>query len=286
MPELTVIRVSSLPMYADCPRRAAARMFRKEIEAAGFALRDEMRGIGAAVGTAVHKAAAVTLDEKARSGSLPPVDVATDAAAETIREEIANGVQFDARVTQNPNDAQNQVVRMSRAYHYSVAPEIEPIMVEERLSAEISQGLVLSGQPDLIAREPNRIVDLKTGTQAGNFNAQLGGYSLIARSNQIDIDEAAIDFVQRASMKKPQPEPVHRPAPIAIAEQTAANVVRHIAEDLRVFREGAPERRLLPGDPAAFLANPNSMLCGDKYCPAHSTGPNGWCREHIDKEIE
>jgi hypothetical protein len=165
---------------------------------------------------------------------------------------------------------------MTRAYFRSVAPRVDPIVVEERLEAEVSPGLVLSGQPDIVAREPRAVRDLKTGARLGSHAPQIGGYALLARSHALDIDEAAIDWVQRAPVAKPQPDPVSVELRVADAETAAANIIRHIAGDLRTFRYGDAERHILPGDPWAFLANPASMLCSPKYCPAHGTE---FCRE-------
>ena len=276
----TIIRCSALSGYPDCNRRGAARLFWREIEAAGFKLRRTPRGIGAAVGSAVHKAAAVTLDEKATSGSLPPASVATDAALDTLSDELADGeVAYDGPrgATHNRNDAVRQAIGMTRAYHRLVAPTVEPIIVEERLEAEIAPGLILSGQPDVVAREPHKVRDLKTGARASGSHApQIGAYSLLARSHQLDIQEAGIDFIQRVGVSKPQPDPVSTTVAIGQAETAASSIIAHIAGDLATFREGDPVRRILPGDPWAFQANPASILCSPKYCAAFGTE---FCRE-------
>ena len=166
---------------------------------------------------------------------------------------------------------------MTKAYHRVVAPKVIPIIVEERLEAEVSPGLILSGQPDVVAREPHKVRDLKTGARAGASHApQIGGYSLLARTHGFDIAEAAIDFVQRVNPAKPQPDPNSKVIAISQAETAAANIIRHIEGDLRTFREGDEARHILPGDPWAFQANPSSVLCSPKYCPAFSTE---FCRE-------
>jgi PD-(D/E)XK nuclease superfamily len=278
--EPTIIRCSSLSGWPDCPRRGAARLFRREIEAAGFRLRHTLRGIGAAIGTAVHRSAEIVLREKAHSGSLPPLSVATDCAVDTLGEEIGRGeIGWDGSrgATHNVRDAERQVVSMSSAYHRVVAPAVHPIMAEERLEAEVEPGLVLSGQPDLVAREPHAVRDLKTGVRApASFAPQLGGYSLLARSHKLDIDTANIDFIARASANKPQPDPVTKEVMVAQAETAAVNILRHIAGDIATFRHGDTARRIRPGDPWAFQANPASVLCSPKWCPAFGTD---FCRE-------
>lgn len=273
---LPVVRASALSGYADCPRRAAARLFRRDIETAGYTLRETPHGIGATIGTAVHAGAALTLREKAATGSLAPISAVEDCAIETYQTGAAEGVLFDHE-TPGGRDAERQVRRMVRAYQDVVAPQIEPLMVEERLEAVTPFGLVLTGQSDVLARETGRLRDLKTGKKRGHHKPQLGAYSLLARSNGHDARECCEDFVQRVGANKPQPDPLTFPHDIAAAETAAVNVLRHIADDLRVFRDGDAPNGVLPGDPWAFSANPASMLCSSKFCPAFGTD---WCREH------
>src|SRR5271154_6074342 len=97
MTEPTIIRCSALSGYPDCNRRGAARLFWREITAAGFRLRKTPRGIGAAVGTAVHRAAEFALSEKAHSGVLPPASAATDAARDSLVDELGHAeIGYDA----------------------------------------------------------------------------------------------------------------------------------------------------------------------------------------------
>lgn len=281
--EPTTIRASSLSQWPDCPRRSAARMFKAEIERAGFKLSETPRGVGLVVGISLHSSAELILGEKARSGALPPLSVAQDAAAETLKEETSKGVMYDKRATQNRADAESQVIRMARSYHADLAPKIFPIIVEERLEAQVSPYIVLSGQPDSVAREPGTVVDLKSGTILGNHAPQLGAYSLLARTptpgrpEGIEITSARIDWVPRSSMKRPQPDPVSEVRDIGAAETAASRILQEIERSIRTFREGDEERRILPGDAWAFTANPSSKLCGPAYCPAFG---GDFCREH------
>lgn len=275
MSEPTIIRCSSLAGYSDCPRRAAARLFRREIKAAGFVLRYLPRGIGALVGTAVHRGVAHVLGAKAKTGTLPARTVAIEASREALAEGVEGvEVQFDAPAgaTHNMRDAIDQTTRMSGVYVDTVAPTVNPVIVEERLEAEVEVGLVLSGQPDLICREPGAIRDLKTGVRMpASFAPQLGGYSLLSRSHGHRIERAAIDFVKRVNPSKPQPPPVTNEAVIAHAEAAASSILRQMAFDLDTFRHGDEARRIRPGDPWSWAANPSSMLCSAKWCPAFNT---------------
>jgi hypothetical protein len=86
---------------------------------------------------------------------------------------------------------------------------VTPLLVEERLEAEVAPGLVLVGKPDVVCREPTVLRDLKTGIRGpGSFAPQLGAYSLLARSNGIEIEHVVIDFVRRVAVGKPQPAPI------------------------------------------------------------------------------
>jgi hypothetical protein len=277
MAEPTIIRASALLSYPDCNRRSAARLFRPEIEAAGYRLRHIPRSIGAAIGTAVHKAAQVLLGEKAASGVLPPASVG-DAALDELHVQLGQGdIAYDASFTLNRNEATRQTVGMTQIYRSVVAPKVEPILVEERLEAEVAPGLVLSGHADVVAREPGAVRDLKTGVRRPRSVApQLGAYSLLSRSHGLDITRALIDFIQRVRPARPQPDPLSSSLEVAQAETAATNILRHIEGDLATFRHGDPVRRILPGDPWAFQANPASVLCSPKYCSAFGTE---FCRE-------
>jgi hypothetical protein len=271
---MITIRPSSLSMYADCPRRGAARLFWREVKAAGFELRRSVRGIGAIVGTAVHSAAAVVYTEKAKTGSAPAEHAAIDLTILALEKGIdADPVEYDGPrgVTHNRAEALVQSIRMTRSYFRKIVPQVHPILVEERLEAEIAPGVVLSGQPDIVAREPNGVRDLKTGVRVGSHAPQIGAYSLLARAHGIEIDEAAIDWLPRVATQKPQPHPVSVKVRLSQAERAESNNIRHMESDLRTFREGDPGRRILPGDPWAFLANPSSVLCSDRWCPAWGT---------------
>jgi len=264
-----VIRCSTLPNWPDCERRGAAKAFRKDVIAAGFHLAGERQNIGAAVGISVHKGASVTLIEKMQTGQVSPESSALDAAVETIRTEAHAGIIFDDE-TPNQNHAEKTVVRMVRTYRAYLEPELEPIAVEERLEADAGNGIILSGQSDLVARYKNRrLEDLKGGKWRGHYKPQLGGYSLLVRTHNLPVDEVAERWIKRVPLSKQQPEPQTFIHDQAGAEVAALRTLHRIGEAITAFRES--------GEPWEFLANPNSKLCSAKWCPAHGTN---FCREH------
>src|SRR3990167_1255568 len=77
---LPVIRPSSLSSFMDCGRRAATKLFWREIHGAGFTLRSLPAGIGAATGTATHAGMGGNLPgEKLYRFFAPPVTPAPRA---------------------------------------------------------------------------------------------------------------------------------------------------------------------------------------------------------------
>ena len=245
------------------------------IEAAGFQLRDLEHHVGASVGTGVHKAAAVTLLAKIVTGANGPEDQAIAEGIVDFNEQVADGVIWDS-TTSNKNDGQQQIVRMVKTYRNKVAPKINPVAVEERLAARVSERMILSGTKDVLAREPDAIRDLKTGKIQRANAAQYGSYSLLQRSHgTAPVSRLVEDFIRRSSLKNPQPEPTTLEYDVTAAENQAQEILWDIERSYGEF-----ERRLTTGDlppEGAFLANPQSMLCSDRYCPAHSTR---FCRAH------
>jgi hypothetical protein len=277
---MNYLRASATPGYPDCPRRVATRIDRAAIMEFGFSLHYIPQSIAAAVGTAVHRGAAVMLGEKARTGTLPSRDYAVEASRDGLHMATEIGeITYDGPhgPTHNMDEAVEQTGKMTTAYHTHVAPGINPIIVEEKLEAQVSETVMLTGHPDQVCREPGSIRDLKTGTKMPTtFAVQLGNYSLLARSHDLPIERASIDFIQRVGRNKPQPKPVTVSAAIADAENAAAKVIEHIVRDLDTFHNGDAKRHLAPGDPWAFIANPSSNLCSPKYCPAYGTD---FCKE-------
>lgn len=281
MDEPAFVRASALSGYADCPRRAAAKLFKPEIVAAGYDLRETARNIGASIGTAVHAGAALTLREK-MGGARAPLSAATDCAVDEYRAIAEEGMMFD-KDSPTSNAAETQIVRMVDAFQREVAPSIDPVSVEEALEAETGFGIVLTGQKDVLARDPNELIDLKTGKRQAMHAPQIGAYSLLSKSNGLPVDKAAVKFIKRVAVSKPQPSTITTPYNLAQAENAALNVLRHIAGDLKVFREGDPSTGIMAGDAWAFAANPSSMLCSAKWCPAWGTS---FCIEHKKENDE
>lgn len=278
------IRASSLSGYSDCPRRWAAQHIRGLVETAGYELRTIMQNIGASIGSGLHAAAALTLETKLEQGKLAPMHALEAAGIDEMRNRTADGVLYD-REAPDMNSAEQALRRMIQVYQMQVAPSVQPILIEQQLEAEVQPGLVLTGKPDIVAREPGKVRDTKGGKRASSHAPQGGAYSLLARSRPepIDITSVQIDWIQRSSLKKPQADAVSIVLDVARCESAAVNVLLEIDRAVDVFENGAPALRLMAGDPWAFLSNPSSMLCSPKWCAAWGTD---FCRDHAPAKEE
>jgi hypothetical protein len=223
----------------------------------------------------MHAGIGFILEEKMKSGELGNKTESEHKAIDSLKECVIDGVMWDD-VTPNTNDAQLQVVRMVNVYRYSLAQTIEPVAVERRLEVTVGDGFILSGQSDLQTLEPGKIRDHKSGKLHRMHHGQIGSYSLLARTAhpELPIKELCVDFIPRVTMKKSQPLPITDDYDQRVAENAAHSTLQQIMQTTIDFR-----RRLAGDEPPehAFLANPSSMLCSEKYCPAWGTS---FCREH------
>lgn len=264
------VHCSALPMYADCGRRQAAKMFRPLIQQQGYEFRTEPQGIGAAVGTAMHDAIGYTLQAKIDTGDLGNQTEAEQRGLQSLEDRVRQGLSWD-QTTPNLNTAQKQVVRQSRAYRLMTAPNIEPVAVEYQIRAQRDSGLVVSGRLDLMV--DNGLRDAKSGRVRRVNAAQYGGYALLREAKGLPTGEIHEDYVARVSIRDPQPDPVDISLDIEVCKSAALAVLSRIEFDLAHFK--ATGRR------EAFMANTNSMLCSAKFCEAFGTD---WCPESRMKE--
>lgn len=273
MAEKISIRASSLSSYPDCLRRTAARIFKKDIEDAGFELRITNTGIGAATGTGTHAGAGFMLRTKIDTGIQGSDEDAIEIAIDSLRYEIDPGVTWDA-TSPNLNVAEKQVIRQVRSYGRHVAPTIDPETVEEYLEQPLIEGgnIWITGHTD--TKFATGVRDLKTGTLRRANGYQYGCYSLLYRSSGLDVQFLIEDYVPRVSINKEQPLPEVHYYDVADSEMAAYAIINHMVGSLQSFQA--------TGDPWAWLANPMSMMCSPKYCPAHGTS---FCKAHLqDKE--
>lgn len=258
----TIIRCSSLSHYTDCPRRAAAKMFFKELsQEFGFDLMPTFTSAGAAVGTAMHKAleAALVLRAKGEPYAEEMKKVAEASMLETSRE----GVIWDD-TTFDKSIGVIQAVRQAHSI-LDVFPDLDEIAIEGEFIADLGDDFILSGHIDVRGREKDvhSIRDFKSGVVKRINIPQYGGYSLLARTAGLKVDVLQEIYAKRVGKTKPQPDPIIHEYDPAMAENFAYAIIRRIKSDLMEFRR--------TGKPWVWLPNPNSMMCSQHYCPAYGT---------------
>lgn len=258
----TVIRASYTSSYPDCARRGAARMFSAEIESMGFPLRRLPPHIGAVVGTATHVVITSALAHKIETGELGDEAASEELGVASLAEQTRDGVMWDA-VTTTIATAQRQVMRQARSYRQHIAPSIEPELVEQRIEAAAGAGVIVSGQIDVYDRRGTLVGDVKTGKMSRWNAPQYGTYSRLLRTDGRPVKRIEEHYLPRVALSESQPRPEIIVYDVTACEQASATIINHIARDLTEFRE--------TGSPEAFLANPMSMLCSDKYCCAWGT---------------
>lgn len=261
---MITIRPSSLPSWAECSRRTVARLTPHIVKGAGYTLRETVPVVGSTVGTATHAGVGHTMLNKMETGELGNQTEAEQVALESLAENAKLGVRFD-ETSPNLNTAEKQVLRQYRVYRIHVAPKIVPRAVEQRIEAETHKGNILSGQLD---QDDGGVRDLKTGVIKRMNIAQYGGYALLEEYDTGQCDHIIEDFVQRVKIEKEQPLPIEVHYDVALAKRVAANVISDMEHKYAQFEQ--------TGDNMIFMANPASMLCGEKFCPAFNTT---WCRE-------
>jgi hypothetical protein len=267
-----LLRPSSLQTFAGCQRRWAATQIPALVTEMGYDLRKSLpRHIGAAVGTGVHAGVAYTLEQKRENGDLGGAAEAENRAEAALVDGLQEGAIWDEATPSLPI-AKTQAQRMVRSYRRHLAPIVAPLLVEQRLVADIGDGWHLSGQADtLAAGAGNTVRDLKTSArEVGNHALQLGAYGVIFQAHGLDVHGALVDHLPRVRLSAEQPPPTTHEIPLRHAVAEAWDTMDAIRGAVSEFQRRAadPSGR----DPAgAFRANPSSSLCGEKWCPAFAT---------------
>lgn len=270
------IRPSSLPQWPDCARRSFARSFPDLVSWAGYELRSLEPSVGAAVGSGVHAGAAYMLEEKMKSGETGAEKEAVERAVTEFDSRVRDeGVIWDS-ATESRNTAHTQLQRMTHVYREGVAPNLYPILIEERLEATIGDGWYVSGQLDTLSQAPGALHDLKTGTLKRSNALQYGTYKMLFSAHGYEVAKIYEDFVPRVPLRKEQPWPEAVEIPVDVAETEAWIQMERVKGMVDQFVELALQGGPVPPE-TALPANPQSVLCSSRYCPAWGTS---FCRLH------
>lgn len=168
-------------------------------------------------GTAVHRAVRYSMLNKMETLALPPVEAVTDVAASEFESAWAQGVLLtDAEKGEDLGTlrgrAKDTAVNLSRLHRMVVAPAIEPVGVERRITVRPKDSdLVIEGTIDLVALASgsHRIHDTKTAEKspastAADTSQQLTMYNLIefAETGKLAGDSRLDYLVQTPARKE------------------------------------------------------------------------------------
>jgi len=255
------IRASSLSDFADCPRRMITRQY-PDIISQVVAPRETPENIAAITGTAVHKAAETMLNDKRDTGSIS-ISRSIDAGVSELNRQLADAAgntAFDD-TTRDQSTAEKQVKKMAGVYE-PLARDIETEYTELHLTARLPGGWKSSGHIDVYGHGVPR--DTKTGKMKSVHIFQAGNYLLLLKANKYTIsDKTWIDFIRRVPVSKAQPPIESSFYNSDVAMKAAEIVIRRVMWTIEDFEKN--------GNIENIPANPMSMMCSDRYCPAHST---------------
>ncbi|MBF0140076.1 MAG: PD-(D/E)XK nuclease family protein [Magnetococcales bacterium] len=254
------IRASMLPGWGDCPRRAAAKQYRADIERLGFALRQTMPTVGAAIGTAVHAGLHRLLEFKRDHGHVPEQTDAVDCALANFHTTVQEGVEWD-ETSRTPTIAVDQITRMTLAAK-AIAETITPILMESPFQSTAGDDCELTGTVDLVGA-CQTVIDAKTGVIQRPHQAQLGAYALLLEDHGHTIIAAKIAYIKRTAVGKPQDPVSWQSYAVMTCKRAAWSVIQDIQERMQKF--------YATSNPWQIPANPMSMMCAGKFCPAHGT---------------
>lgn len=263
----TVIRASSLPTIANCELMWLSRSFSKELKDAGFKLNRIGQGVGASVGTGAHAGSEHMLRYKNQYGELPELKDCVDYAVEEYEQTVKNGVVYDD-LTKNKSVAIYQIKSSLAVYREYVAKKIDPmeidgeLQIEIRRSAELKEGIELSGQYDVLDSN-GKIRDNKFGKADSNFSAQFGAYGILVLRDGIKPNKIIVeDKIARPPKDKPaQYTPVYYDLKTCISY--AKNIIERAIPRVVEFKK--------TGNTGLFLPNPGTNLCSKNFCPAFGT---------------
>ncbi len=255
------IRSSSLTGYNDCARKTIFSVARDIIS-------DDLKkqkipgeyksSIGALVGTGTHAAADHQLSVKKITGTHEgTLKDSQEIGVNNLDTALQEDEVLWDNTTTSRNDAQNQLLTMSKSYYLEVAPNISPLLCEEQFYAKINNNYELSGKIDLLTTD-GVLRDLKTGVKMRSHHEQIGGYSILCKSNKKMVNSACVDFLPRVKKDKIYSGAENKIYNLELAENIAKNTIKCIIRDIEMFKK--------TGLPDHISANPNSMLCSEKYC--------------------
>lgn len=159
------ISQSMIGQFLRCPEQFRRRWIENEIIPPGIAARR---------GTAVHKAAAVNHLQKITSKiDLPLGDLQDAARDEYVRVIKDEGVFIPKEqvpaAKKLMGEGLDSAVNLTALYHRELAPQIQPIMAEERQKIDIGLPVALHGTIDVVT-DTGWLPDLKSASKSKGIN--------------------------------------------------------------------------------------------------------------------
>jgi hypothetical protein len=158
---MEAITQSMLGMFLRCPHQFERRYLRGKIIPPGIA---------ALRGSATHKAAQINHEQKLHTQEDLPLGDLRDAARDHYVRLIKEEGVFIPKDQISEKDTLlvkglDATIRLTALYRESLAPAIQPILVEEKMTMEVGLDLPLQGTIDVFTAD-HRLPDLKTAEKS------------------------------------------------------------------------------------------------------------------------
>lgn len=271
---MRIIRPSQLTSYNNCARSVAAKLWSEDVALAGFSIPRLPAAAGAAVGKTAHAIIADMLIKKRDEGRTPEVSEYKESIEQKFVEEIdREGIEWDA-TTRDEFTAVKQITSQVAIYRAYVMPAKNPVLVEEKLTAELSPGLNVEGTLDHYDAD-GYIDDQKFGARFKHHGIQLATYGLLLEAHGKPVKGIREYWIPRVGPKTAAKEPRVTEYPYEANKKEAVRTIKRAAADIARFTAS--------GDPSEFVANPNAQTCTPKYCPAWGTN---FCSQWQGKPVK
>lgn len=223
-------------------------------------------GVAMLQGTGVHAGAEVNFRQKVDTHSDLPFRDIVDAAVDGFDRSLLGGYVIDPEGPA-PDEARDQVATLAMLYADEVAPEYQPVHVEQAVKIELPGAYDMLGVIDL-ADDHGRVVDIKTTGKAKSQNecdtsAQLTFY---AAAHRVLTGELASEVRLEVLVK------TKRPKRVMLASTRGQEHFVSLANKINAVSAGIQAGVFLPAEPGSWMCSPK--FCGYYHtCPFVAHGP-------------
>jgi len=226
-------------------------------------------GVALLIGSSTHVAVEKTLTYKMETGELPPIQEAQEAARDAVvkatHSEILLTDEEAQDVKKTINSMIDTTVGLTSVYHAHIAPDIEPIAIEEPFVIELKDYPIdLAGRID--CREVGIVRDTKTAARTPKpelaKSLQMAMYSMARKVIDGEYpDKVALDYLVK--LKTPKAVTIE-----ALPHDGWIKPLRY-----RIERFVEIVDAVKSGKQALTPANPDDWACTKKYCGYAATCP-------------